>query len=155
MTGPLAPCLLGVALLAATTKPASVRSPEEVQALVERAADYIQEHGRKQAFADFTRPDGGFVDGELFIFCNDAANIQLANGGNPMLVGKNMSAVRDAEGRLPASELFRIAQAKGRGWYEYVWPNPARGRVERKVAYVARIDDQTICASGYYRPDQP
>jgi cytochrome c len=155
MTRVLLAGLLAVALFAATVRPVSARSPEEVQALVERAAEHIREYGRQQAFADFNRPDGGFVDGELFIFCNDASGVQLANGGNPKMVGKNMSAVRDADGKLPARELYRIAQTKGQGWFEFLWPNPAKGLVEQKAAFVVRIDDQTICASGYYKPNPP
>jgi signal transduction histidine kinase len=155
MTRALLAGLLGVALFAATAKPVSARSPEEAQALVERGAEHIREHGRQQAFADFNRPDGGYVDGELYIFCNDASGVLLANGGNPKMVGKNMSAVPDAKGTLTSAEIFRIGQTKGRGWYEYFWPNLFTGRVERKVAYILRIDDQTICGSGYYKPDPP
>jgi cytochrome c len=145
--------LLVVVLAGVEANPVAARSPEEAQALVERAADYILEHGRQQAFADFNRPDGGFVDGELYVFCNDAAGIQLANGGNPKMVGKNISAVPDAKGTLTTAEIFNLGQTKGRGWYEYFWPNLVKGRVERKVAYIVRIDAQTICASGYYKPD--
>ncbi|HUN42062.1 MAG TPA: cache domain-containing protein [Acetobacteraceae bacterium] len=151
--GPLA-TLLGVGLLAAALQPALAHSPEEVQALVERAADYIREHGQQQAFADFNRPDGGFVDGELYIFCNDISGVQLANGGNPKMVGKNLSGLRDFEGRLTTADINRIGQTVGHGWYEYLWPNPAKGRIERKTTYVLRIDDRTVCASGYFKPDQ-
>ena len=155
MIRPLPACLLGVALSGVAAAPVGAHSPDEALALVERAADHIREKGRLQAFADFNRPNGGFVDGDLFVFCTDSANVVLANGGNPMLVGKNMSAVRDGEGRLPAADLFRIAQTKGRGWYEYLWPNPVRRRIERKVAYAIRIDDKTMCAAGYYKPNSP
>ena len=135
MTRILLAGLLAVALLAVAAKPVAARSPEEVQALVERAAEYIRQHGRQQAFADFTRPDGGFVDGGLYVFCLDATGITLAHGGNPKLVGKNFTAVQDADGKLPTGELLRVAQTMGQGWVEFRWPNPARGRVERKVIF--------------------
>jgi cytochrome c len=155
MTRVLLAGLLAVALFAVATTPVCAGSQEEVQALVERAADHIRVRGRTQAFADFSRPDGGFVDGDLYVFCFDTTGVSLAHGGNPKLVGKNLSAVRDAEGKLTSLELIRVAQTKGQGWYEYLWPNSVSGRVERKVTYVMRIDDQTICASGYYKQDQP
>jgi cytochrome c len=147
--------LLGVGLFAAALAPVFARSAEEAQALVERAADYIREHGRQQAFADFSRPDGGFVDGDLYVFCNDISGLQLANGGNPKMVGKNLSALRDAEGNATTLDMNRIGQTTGHGWYEYLWPNPVKGRVERKISYVLRIDERTICGSGYFKPDQP
>jgi cytochrome c len=147
--------LLVVGLFAVAAKAVAAGSPEEVQALVERAAAYIREHGPQQAFADFSRPGGGFVDGELYVFCLDADGMVVAHGGNPKLVGKNLAAVRDPDGQLRTRTLLQIAQTKGRGWLEYPWPEVDEGRIGRKVTYVLRIDDHTICGSGYYKPDQP
>ena len=79
----------------------------------------------------------------------------LANGGNPKLVGRNLSTLRDAEGRLPIVEINRVGLTEGQGWVEYLWPNPQTHRVQRKITYVVRIDDQTVCGSGFYKPDQP
>jgi cytochrome c len=155
MTRVLLAGLLGAACFTAVPQPVFAHSPEEAQALVERAADYIRANGREEAFAAFNRPDGGFVDGELYVFCNDITGLQLANGGNPKMVGKNLSTLRDAEGHLTTVDINRIGQTAGHGWYEYLWPNPAKGRIERKVTYVLRIDDRTVCASGYFKPDQP
>jgi cytochrome c len=155
VTRVLVACLLAVALVAVAAKPVFARSPEEVQALVERAAEHVRAYGLTQALADFNRPDGGFVDGELYIFCLDADGIQVANGANPKIVGRNLFAVRDAEGNLPSLQLYRIGQANGRGWFRYRWPNLAEGRVQRKISYVVRIDDRTVCGSGYYEPDRP
>jgi hypothetical protein len=151
----LAAQLAASGLLAGATAPVCAGQPEDVQALVERAADYIRQYGRNQAFADFSRPDGGFVNGELYIFCNDSRGVQLANGANPKMVGKNVSAVPDAAGTLTTAEIFNLGQTKGQGWYEYFWPNVVKGRVEHKITFVLRIDEQTICASGYYKPNPP
>jgi cytochrome c len=147
--------LLGFGLFAVALKPVFAHSPEEVQALVERAADYIRAHGREQAFATFNRPDGGFVDGDLYVFCLDITGVELANGGNPKIVGKDLSSLRDSEGRMSTLDINRLGHTAGHGWYEYLWPNPAKGRIERKTTYVLQIDDHTVCASGYFKPDQP
>jgi cytochrome c len=147
--------LLGFAVLATVAKPVSAQSAEEVQAMVERAAEHIREYGQQQAFADFSRPDGGFVKGDLYVFCDNAEGVVVAHGGNPKLIGKNLGAVRDPEGKLRTREIFQFGQTKGKGWVEYLWPNPQDGRVRHKQTYVIRIDDQTVCASGYFRPDQP
>jgi cytochrome c len=132
---------------------AAVHTAEQVEALVKRAADHIQAVGPERAYVDFTRPDGGFVDGDLYIFCNSSDGISLAHGGNPKLVGKNLSAVRDSEGKLTTIEMNRVGLAQGHGWVDYFWPNPDTGRIQHKNSYVLRIDDRTVCASGYYMPD--
>lgn len=147
--------LLGFALAAAVVRPASAHTAEETKALVDRAVAHIQAVGQKQAFADFTRRDGGFVDGELYVFCDASDGTVLAHGGNPKLVGKNLLAVSDAEGNLPIADVIRVGRAQGQGWLEYLWPNSAAGRVQHKMVYVVRIDDRTVCGSGYYKSDGP
>jgi cytochrome c len=145
--------MLCLALSAAIATSARAHTADEVQALVERAAAHILAVGQARAFADFTRPDGGFTVGGLYVFCNSADGRVLAHGDNPKLIGKNLSGVRDAEGRLPTAEIFRVGQAQGQGWIEYLWPNMSTGRVQRKNTFVLRIDADTVCASGYYKSD--
>src|ERR1700722_1282057 len=124
--------LLGVALTAAANRPATAHTADEVQALVERAAAHIQSVGREQAFAEISRPDGGFIDGDLYVFCNSAEGTVLANGGNPKLIGKNLAAVRDAEGRKPVFDGIHLALTQGHGWLDYLWPNAQTSHVQRK-----------------------
>ena len=33
--------------------------------------------------------------------------------------------------------------------------NPEVGHVQRKITYVLRIDDRTVCGSGYYQASPP
>jgi cytochrome c len=139
----------------APVRAATASLAEQAQALVERAVAQIQAVGSAQAFADFSHPDGAFVDGELYVFCQSADGRVLANGANPKLVGRNLLNLRNAEGRLPIAEISRVGLTQGQGWVEYLWPNPQTHRVQHKIAYVVRIDDRTVCGSGFYKPDQP
>jgi cytochrome c len=149
-------CVLGATVSAAACWPAGAQtSDDEVQALVERAAALIQAVGRAQAFATISRPDGGFVEGDLYVFCDSADGTVLAHGANPKLVGKNLGDVRDAEGNRPILDGVRLALSQGRGWHKYLWPNTKVGRVQHKRSYVLRIDDRTVCGSGYYKLDPP
>ena len=135
--------------------PAVAHTPQDVQALVERAVAHIRDVGRERAFADFSRPDGGFVDGELYVYCDAADGTVIAHGGNPHLVGVNLLNVRDPDGKLPNVEMRRIAFTQGSGWLEFRWPDPATKRIELKNAYVLKVDDNTMCGSGYYKASRP
>ena len=146
---------LALAFVIGSAGPGRAQQADEVQALVERAAAHVAAIGRERAFADFTRPDGGFIEGELHIFCNSIDGIVLAHGGNPKMVGRSFAEVRDGEGLAPMAELNRVGQTQGHGWVEYLWPNPVTRRIQRKVSYVVRIDDRTVCGSGYYLPASP
>ena len=150
----VASVVLGMAAIA-SGRPADARTPQEVQALVERAVAHFRDVGRERALADFTRPDGGFVDGELYVYCDAADGTVIAHGGNPHLVGINLLNVRDPDGKLPNVEMRRIAFTQGSGWLEFRWPNPATKRIELKDAYVLKVDDSTLCGSGYYKASPP
>ena len=79
--------LLVFAFFAVVVQPAAAGLAEDARALVERAAAHIQAVGPAQAYADFNRPGGGFVEGELYVFCDDADGVILAHGDYPKLVG--------------------------------------------------------------------
>jgi cytochrome c len=163
-TDTLLTALLAVALIATpsrpavadtpaitTATPASAHTAVEAKALAERAVAHIRAVGRDQAFADFSRPDGGFVDGDLYVFCQDASGVVVAHGGNPQLVGRNMAGVRGPDGRLANVEINQLGLTQGSGWLEFRWPNPATKRIELKAAYVLKVDEHTVCGSGYYK----
>ncbi len=135
--------------------PVDARTADEAKALAERAIGHINNVGREHAFSDFSRLDGGFVDGELYIFCQDVSGVVVAHGGNPKIIGRNMAHVRGPDGRLSNVEINRLGLTEGSGWLEFRWPNPATKRVELKAAYVLKVDDRTVCGSGYYKGSVP
>jgi signal transduction histidine kinase len=128
---------------------AGAATAEEAQALVERATKHVLEVGHDRAFADFDLATGNFVVDGSYVFCLAPDGTTLAHGGNPKLIGKNLMAVRDRAGRSPVAEILRIARDQGRGWVEYLWPNPAAERIVLKRAYVIRVDDNAVCVAGY------
>jgi cytochrome c len=129
---------------------AAAATAEEAQALPEKAAAYIKEVGEAKAFTDFTRPDGGFVKGELYVFCYDHDGVNKAHGGNPSFVGKNLMPLKDPDGRQVTAEVVETGFTKGQGWVDFKWPNPVSKKIETKSAYVIRTND-TVCGVGYYK----
>lgn len=123
---------------------------EQAQALSERAAAHILAAGEKDAFTDFTRRNGGFVEGELFVFCYDRVGLTRANGGNPAFVGRNLLHLKDTDGRAPVALGVKVAFEQGRGWIDFKWPNPATKKIERTSAYVIRTHE-VACGVGYYK----
>jgi cytochrome c len=125
-------------------------TPEEAKALSERAASYVKSAGDEKAFADFTRPDGGFVNGELYVFCYDHDGVNKAHGGNPALVGKNLLHMKDPDGKEPNAEIVQVGFEKGQGWVDFKWPNPATKKIQPKSAYVIHTNN-VVCGVGYYK----
>jgi hypothetical protein len=139
-------CLLaglpGLSAVAAT--------PEQAKAFSERAAAYILEVGEEKAFAEFSDRNGKFVDGELYVFCYDRNGVNLAHGGNPAFVGRNLLHIKDIDGHEPNNMIVTLGFEKGSGWVDFKWPNPVTKRIESKSAYVIRTHD-AVCGVGYYK----
>jgi cytochrome c len=122
----------------------------EAKALLDRAVAHVDSVGAEKAYADFNRPDGGFVDRDLYVYCVDMQGNTLAHGANPALVGKNLLDLKDVNGVQPVREGIRIAQTTGQGTFEYSWPNPISKKIEPKSTYVSKVKNGE-CAVGYYR----
>ncbi len=142
-------CLLAFAVNASAQVEEKKRTPEEAVAMVKRGVAYIKEVGRDKAMAEFINPKGKFVDGSLYIFAYDMKGINLASP-NPKIVGKNMLEVKDQSGKYTVKSYIDVAQTKGSGWVDFIWPHPQTGALQQKSAYVEKVDDILI-ACGIYK----
>ena len=143
---------MGALLCLTLAMPLAARAAtaEDAKAMSEKAAAYIKQMGEEKAVADCTRPDGGFVNGELCVFCYDHDGNNRAHGGNPSFVGKNLLHVKDPDGKEPNAMIVDTGFGKGEGWVDFKWPNPVSKKIEAKSAYVIRTND-VVCGVGYYR----
>ena len=140
------------ALFAVVVCPIAVAAatPEQAKVFSERAAAHITHVGEEKAFADFTRPDGGFIDGELYVFCYDHKGVNKAHGGNPSFVGRNLLHIKDPDGAEPNARIVKVGFEQGRGWVDFKWPNPVTKKIQDKSAYVIRTNE-VVCGVGYYK----
>jgi signal transduction histidine kinase len=145
-------CAAAVSLLGTLTIATSAHAATaaEAKAFAERAAAHIKEVGEAKAFADFTNKNGGFVQGELYVFCYDHDGVNKAHGANPAFVGKNLLHIKDPDGHEPNAEIVKTGFDKGQGWVDFKWPNPATKKIQEKSAYVIRTND-VVCGVGYYK----
>jgi signal transduction histidine kinase len=142
---------LAIVVLAVCPRAAVAATAEEAKAFSERAAAHIEKVGEEQAFADFTRKDGGFHDGELYVFCYDRNGLNKAHGGNASFVGRNLLHIKDPDGTEPNFLIVKKGFEEGSGWVDFKWPNPVTKRIEDKSAYVIRTNDDVVCGVGYYK----
>ncbi|HEY0847981.1 MAG TPA: cache domain-containing protein [Noviherbaspirillum sp.] len=122
---------------------------EEATALVKKAIAYLKANGKEKAYAEFTN-GSQFKDRDLYVFVVDFNGMALAHGANPKLVDKNMSDLKDGDGKFFVREFIEVAKTKGKGWVDYKWPNPVTKVIEPKTTYVERVDD-TLVACGVYK----
>jgi cytochrome c len=123
---------------------------EEAKAFVERAVEHVKKVGEEQAFKDFMSKDGGFLEGELYVFCYNPDVTLVAIGSNPGMLGKNLRHLKDPDGKEASYELVQMGLEHGAGWVDYKWPNPLTNKIQTKSAYVIKVNDK-VCGTGYYK----
>ena len=74
----------------------------------------------------------------------------FAHGGNPTLVGKDMSGAKDADGKFFIKEIINAAKTKGTGWIDYKWANPKTQKIDPKSTYYMKAGD-VILGCGIYK----
>jgi cytochrome c len=144
----LAVFLTGIFLLGMTGS-ALASSAAEATALVDKATAFYKANGKDKAFAEFSNSKGPFVKGELYIFILDLNGVVLAHGANEKLINKDLSQLKDVDGKLFIQEALQTAKSKGSGWVDYKWTNPTTKKVEGKSTYVKKVDEIIFCCGIY------
>jgi signal transduction histidine kinase len=125
-------------------------SNETLVAFVESAAAYVKTQGKEAALAEFSRPNGRFVQGELYIFAYDFNGTTLAHPVNPEKIGVNRLNETQGNVGLFLQNMSAVART-GNGFYRFSYINPAHNRaLESKLGYAHKIDDTWWIGSGVY-----
>jgi len=64
--------------------------------------------------------------------------------------GKDVSALKDADGKEFIKEILSKAKSGGKGNADYKWPNPVSAEIQPQTVYFEKADDM-VFSSGYYR----
>jgi len=122
---------------------------DDAKNLVKKAVTYVKYQGKEKAISEISRRRGMFDKGELYVFAYDLNGVMLAHPKNPELIGKNLIAVPDSEGKLFRKEIVEKAMTKGSGWVDYVYLNPETNELEHKTTYFQKEGDIIICCGAY------
>jgi len=123
---------------------------DEVKAFVDKGAKFCEEKGITVCLAEFSKPKGEFIQGELYMFAYDFSGISKAHGANPKLVGKNLYKLKDGSGKMLIQELIKTSKT-GEGWVDYKWSHPATKKITDKTSFVKKINDNLFIGTGYYK----
>lgn len=123
---------------------------DEAIALVHKVIEKLKADGPEKTFKSIT--DKELNDRDLYPFVNEIDGNLLANGLSSTMIGKNLSDVKDPDGKSPGREMSAIAKSGQPGWVDYRWPNPVTKKIEEKSVYVERVGDANyFVAVGVYR----
>ena len=124
---------------------------------VKDAVGRIEREG-ETAFRLFHDPTGPFMAKDAYIFVTDRKGVELVNPAFPNLEGRSLLDVEDTEGKPLVREMLTLAEARGSGWVDYMWPKPGESVSTRKSTYVSKArmgEDWVLVGCGVYLADAP
>ncbi len=137
------------ALAAAPAFAADRGSKAEAEAMVKKAVVFVKANGRDKAAAEFTNGTA-FKDRDLYISYYQMDGTVIAHGANPKLVGKNLIALKDPDGKAFIQQITDVAKTKGAGWSDsYKFRDPLTNTMSSKVLYVERVEDTWVGVGVY------
>ncbi|MEW6011751.1 MAG: hypothetical protein CIT03_09895 [Methanobacterium sp.] len=124
------------------------KEKQEVKLLVDKAVLQIEEKG------EFVFPELRILSPghDLYVFVWRLDGIRVVYPPDPGGEGKNMTDLKDAQGK-PIGKLFIQTAENGQGWVEYYWPKPGEKEPSLKITYIKRAQYQNqtyLVGSGFY-----
>jgi cytochrome c len=122
-------------------------TPQQAQALCDRALLHMKEVGPATAIKDFNDREGGYIDHDLFVIVYDPNGTIMT--GVPALIGKDARSLTDVTGKEFGKDIIAAARTKDGSWVDYHMTNPATKKVESKTSYVRSFNDYVIFVGAY------
>lgn len=119
--------------------------------LVAEAIDRYDTHGRDYTVDYHNSPDS--LDGEWYVFIDDAGGTILANANRPDIVGTDVSALTDFTGNNYGKEILATT-AEGT-WVDYWFTHPETRQDALKHTWVVRHDDLIFGVGWHESGDVP
>lgn len=92
--------------------------------------------------------------GNEYFWVTDSVPNMLVHGANPGLNGKNVSDIRDPNGKNVFVEMVKAVQQTGASIYKYEWPKPGSTKPVDKISYLELNKEWGwIVGSGIYVDD--
>ncbi len=125
--------------------------------MVKEAVEQIEQKERN-AFPLFHDQSGRFIAKDAYVFVIDPKGVCLVHPAFPNLEGHNLLQEKDSENRFFIREMLYVANIKGSGWVDYLWPKPGDSVPTRKSSYVEKVkfkDSWLLVGCGVYLENAP
>ena len=140
----------GVSVPLTATDGPKAGTRETMVSFVKEAVGYANANGKEKALAEFSNPKGSFFRGDLTIYAYDYNGTTIALPLNPEKIGVNRLEEKDADGNYFIRELMD-ATTGDTNFVTYYYLNASQNnRVDKKLGYAMRVDDEWWLGSGIY-----
>lgn len=123
-----------------------------IEDVVNRAAMLVQEKG-KDAFEQLRDKKGPFVFMDTYVFVDNPEGVELVNGAQPGIEGKNLINEKDVNGKFFQREIIEAATKKNGAWVDYFWYKPGQNEPAHKQTFVKKVqhgNESFVIGAGFY-----
>ena len=126
---------------------------DEVITKCMEAAKMIEDEGIDAAKLAIGDKKGPFVWKDTYVFLMDMDAKMLAHPIKPELTEKeNIINVKDTTGKPLFLEFVELANSRGKGWVDYMWPKPGQEKPASKSSFIYRVPGtQYFVGAGIYK----
>lgn len=149
----IAAASVGVLALSATAL--AQGTADQAKAMLTKAVSAVKSDETK-ALEMFNNGEGGFREGDLYVYCANLSTGKVVANGNPnakQTLGRDVRTLKDSTGKAFGEELFDGMQ-KPEGQFteaRYTFPKPGADKTPvPKVSLVTRANNDLGCGVGYY-----
>jgi signal transduction histidine kinase len=128
---------------------------DQAKAMLTKAVAAVKADKAK-ALDEFNAGTGGFLQGDLYVFCDNISDgkvVALANPNAKNLIGQDSRTFKDSTGKNFGMELFAAAN-KPEGEItvtDYLFPKPGADKTPvQKESFTTKVSD-LVCGVGYYK----
>ena len=125
--------------------------------MVTDAVAQIERSG-EAAYPLFFDETGRFRAKDAYVWIVSSDGVDIANPAFPNFKGRNQLDLKDTQGKPFIREMLEVAQTRGSGWVDYMWPKPGESVSTQKSTYVSKATIGTtwvMVGSGVYLADAP
>jgi cytochrome c len=143
--------LFSILLVSCVTTAAFAKDNDTGKAtsMVKKAIEYYKANGLEKLMTEVNNPKGQFVEGAYYVWLYDLDGNCIAHAVNTKLVGQNVMAYKDADGKEFVKEIIQSTIAKGSSWTDYKYKNPRTNEVEPKSTFCEKVEDIMACCGIY------
>ncbi|MBP1928445.1 signal transduction histidine kinase [Methanolinea mesophila] len=135
-------------------------SPGQLRDLVENASAYAHSVGKDAALIEFSKKEGMFSHGDVYVYAYDDNGILLAHPYQSDEVGQNRNNFTDIRG-LPVIRIGEYTASNGGGFFAYLYPAPEGGVIDEaardsyvpKIGFASPAGEDWWIGSGIYFSD--
>ena len=121
----------------------------EATAMVKKGVAFIKANGKDKGWAEINNKKGQFVDRDLYLVVYGLDGTVHAHGANEKMIGKNLIALKDIDGKEFVKERVELGKSKGTFWQDYKFTNPTNKKIEPKAMYCEKLEDAVVCGGIY------